>query len=205
MTDTKWGPGNKVNDKSFDTATVGTERFELFFGEHPHSRQDNNTYARASNGEVTTFSGHRWPVSIEIEEYNYLKSSGLSGNDISRGCQARVKIDGKHVYTLNQTRDHVVALTRLPEIVDKLMEHPVRLWKEEDLATLVGRTVFYRDQPAIVERWDVEEGVLLVSESGGFRPAPWSSDSADKADESASRVYCDVLSPNIYWWRDVIR
>lgn len=203
MTDEKWGPGSKVNDKAFDTATVGTERVELFFGEHPHSRQDNSTYARASNGEVIGFSGHRWPVSIEVEEYNYLKSSGLSGDEIRRGCQARIKIDGRHVYTLNEARDHAAALTRLPDIIARLLEHPVRLWREEDLATLVGRRVFYRDQPAIVKRWDVEYGVFVAPESGEFRSAPWSHRDDVEDDEITEGVYCDVLSPRIYWWRDV--
>lgn len=199
----KWGPGRAVNDRAYATASIGNERVELIFGEHPHSRQDNRTYARDRDGNITPFSGHRNPVAIEIEEYNYLKSSGLSGDDIRRQCRAKIKIDGKHIYTLHQMRDHTVALTRLPDVVAKLLEHPVRFWEEGDVGKLAGRQVFYRDQPALVKCWDVDSGVLLVPESGRFRASPWLSDPEDRDEEdSHASVYCDVLSPSIYWWRD---
>jgi len=42
----QWGVGAKASAKAFMQTKVGKETVELIHGEHPHSRSDNNIYAR---------------------------------------------------------------------------------------------------------------------------------------------------------------
>jgi hypothetical protein len=205
-----WGPGNKLNAKAFTTTTVGApdqeRQIELFFGEHPHSRMDNSVYARDDSGFTAGFSGHHSPVSIIVEEYNYLKSSGLSGDEYRRACNTKVLIARKHVYTLGHGRDWLYAVTRLPDVVTRLQEHPVRFWSDEDIRSLEGRKVWYADQPAVVRRWSPDMGVFIESVNGRFRPPGWAQASQDQIDnwndEYAEGLYIDVLDARINWFRD---
>ena len=99
MENEKWGVGNASKEKAFDTVKLkNKESVELIFGENPHSRQDNNIYARTKDGQIYGFSGHRTPIKIEIEEYNYLKTSGLSGDEIRNGCTTKVYSDGIQIF-----------------------------------------------------------------------------------------------------------
>ncbi len=58
----QWGFGNAKENKAFDTVKIGEETVDLFFGEHPHSRQDNTIYARTKGGSIYEFDGHRLPI-----------------------------------------------------------------------------------------------------------------------------------------------
>ena len=71
MEEEKWGLGNATQNKAFDTVKMGDEILELIHGEHPHSRQDNTTYAKTKHGSFIGFEGHRRPMKIEIEELKH--------------------------------------------------------------------------------------------------------------------------------------
>src|SRR6266550_5734358 len=94
MTD-KWGVGNKKDEKAFAKTFVGSREVELFFGEFPHSRSDNNIYARWPDGRIDEFDGHRVLVSVELSMKNYLKESELSGDEIRKGGSCLIKFNGE--------------------------------------------------------------------------------------------------------------
>lgn len=200
-----WGPGDKVDAKAYDTVDVGGGRkLELFFGQHPHSRRDNNTYARDESGDVTGWDGHRAPVEISVREHSYLKSSGLGGSEWRKACRTDVTISGVHVYTLGAGRDWLYALTRLPDVVTRLLEHPIQFWGDRE--RLVGRRVWYRDQAAVVEGWTPDHGVLLIPDgTWSFRQPGWARGEDGigwDEDEDGRGVNVDVLSSDISWFRD---
>lgn len=198
-----WGPGDKAGAKAFDVVAVDGVGLELFNGQFPHSRRDNNTYARDERGDVTGWSGHRAPVEIHVREGNYLKTSGASGDEWRGSCKTDVAIAGVHVYTLGAGREWMHALTRLPDVVARLLEHPVSLWRDQP----VGRRVWYRDQAAVVDRWSAERGVFLTPDSTWFfRKHGWARNKDDDDgswyDDYGRGLYVDVLSSDVYWFRD---
>jgi hypothetical protein len=201
----QWGPGNVEGVKAFDKVMVGNEEIELIFGHHPHSRKDNNIYGRTKSGDVEGFDGHRAPVTISIEEYTYLKTSGMSGNQYRKGCRTKLSISGQHVYTLGQGRDYTYALTRLPDVIVRLHEHPIQFWKPEEVRKLEGRKVWYKDQAAEIRRWSPDNGVWLVPVGAkAFRTPSYAQNERDEhwQDEYGQGLYIDVLSESIYWFRD---
>lgn len=199
-----WGAGNKAEDKPFDRQSFQSgEEFDLIFGEHPHSRQDNNVYARLKGGSVVGFDGHRPRVDFEFRSYNYLKSSYYSGDQIRAGGNAVLKFNDKPVYSFFY-RDPIRALDRMQEITHKLLEHPVPLWRQDGTEKLEGRKVYYRDTPATIVSYDGEQGcVLLKAEEGKTFPRPAWADDEDYSWDEEDRVVIkdDILSPHIWWFR----
>src|SRR4051812_39757970 len=98
MSEEKWGIGNAKDKEAFDTVLMGKETLDLIHGEYPHSRSDKTTYARTKDGSITGFDGHRLPFKIEIEEGNYWKSSGLSGDEIRKSCSGKLSVNGVQIF-----------------------------------------------------------------------------------------------------------
>jgi len=192
----QWGVGNSAKEKPFATTKVEGEVVELIFGEHPHSRSANTVYARWPDGSIEGFDGHRTCLRIDIKESNYLKRSELSGNEVRKSCVANMYYDDKLVY-VEGARSADALLRRLPDVLMKLDEHPADLRKGD--ADLVGRTIYYNDQPATIESYDPETGSMHIKPDGcTFKKPAWA---RGDEDEWADGVSDDLLSPSIYWFR----
>lgn len=197
MSDNEFGVGTAGNAKAFGTAVIGDEIVDLIFGDHPHSRSYNNIYARFADGIIEPFSGNRVLISIRIHETNYLKQSGLSGNDVRPGGSAGIFFNGVQVYEFFH-RDACCAAIRCYSIVEQLKELPVSLWTDE----VVGRKIFYREVPAVVTRFIRDQGALIIQAHGEFKfPPPVWRDEDDDGEDSVD-VKEDVLSPHIWWFRN---
>lgn len=200
----QWGVGDQADAKAFDTIKLGNREAELIFGQYPHSRQDNNVYARFPNGRIEEFSGHRRPVEILIEESNYLKESDLSGDEIRMGGKYVVKLAGVAVDG-GFSRHWDRAMTRIAYRLPKIQEHAIDWTKE---SAWRGRKVLYDNVPAVVVGFNGEEGVcVLVPDDGWKFPTPtWAlkeSWQAEEWEESYSaRLTADILSEHIWWFRD---
>jgi hypothetical protein len=179
----------------FRTAKVGNEIVELIAGEHPHSRSDNKHYARFADGRIEGFDGHSVVTRVDLREYNYLKQSGLSGDEVRKGGTGKIYFDDVLCYEFF-FRDIQHALTQAGSLIPKL--HEVNWSDRAQRNKLKGRKVYYRDQPAIVESLIVDQGcVILIPEAtSGFRPPAWDQD------RETDHVKCEVIDPHIWWWRD---
>lgn len=198
----EWGVGKNADAASFETGKLddGTP-YELIFGEFPHSRSDKEIYARfekrmgADGEKVVGFDGHRIQVRLELRTMNYLKTSGLSGDEVRKGGEWRIWLNDHEVYSAF-TRDPFEALITIRRKLQELMDLPVDLWKGE---TPVGRKVFYRQTPAIITSWISDQGCVILEADGVtvFPPSPW-----DTEDGPEKYIKDDILSPHIWWWRD---
>jgi hypothetical protein len=194
----QWGVGNVKDPKGFDKAMVGREQATLIFGEHPHSRCDNNIYARFSDGRIEGFDGFRTLVKVEIEEYNYLKTSELSGNEVRKGGTAKIYFDGQCCYEFFH-RDAKWALTTANRLIDEIRDKCPDWCKKDSRDKLIGKKIFYREIPAVIERLIVEQGCLIIKpEDGDVFPPPC----YDKDREQSDIVKVEVTSPHIWWYRD---
>lgn len=191
----EWGVGNKAQDKAFATAMVGKTEVELIFGEHPHSRQDNNIYARWPSGRIEGFDGHRVAWKIEIETSNYLKESELSGEEVRKGGSLRIWKDGVQVAD-EFFREVPAALRKAERLLTEISEH----WPHGEPSEWVGRKVYYREIPAVIEYVILDQGCVVVkAEQGVFPPHPYEREDGRSEAEATAKV--EIASPHIWWWR----
>jgi len=198
-----WGVGDQKDAKAFDRGRLsdGTE-YELFFGQYPHSRRDNDIYARFENGDVHGFDGHRGLVRIEIEMSNYLKESGISGSEIRKGGVAKLFVDDALVHTFF-ARDPVYAMQQMTPLLTRLQEHPADVWSPQGRERLIGRKVYYDNVPGVVRSWLPDQGAVVIEADEGHsfpKPAWWGDDEGDDW-EWKDRIKTDLLSDKIWWFR----
>lgn len=220
----KWGAGGEF--RPFAYAVLGSsedrqQALVLGNGKYPSSRSYNTHYVRfgrEDSPDYEGFDGHRYPWHIEISESNYLKTSGLSGNEVRKSCSVLIyvtttvpskpqagiepRIVRKLVYATG-AREAEYALQKLPMLLGKLMEHTSQLWDgdENDFSCVVDRKVFYRDQPAVIRRYLPDQGAVIIESEDGkpFRRPVWADD--DRDDDAEASVKTDLFDEGIWWWR----
>lgn len=205
----KWGAGDKANWRYLKHgAHLGTTPVRLFHGEHPHSRSDNDLYAELAGGDAVGFDGHRVRIGVSIEEMNYLKSSGLSGDQVRKDCTARLYMDDVLVYGKHFRQAKQALLWYAQALSDgTFFEHPVCLWEHEGdphkpFSDLIGRKVYWRDVPAIVTRYFPDQGNVVAEAEKGhefLRPAYRS---LQDCEERETMMKDDFLSKDWWWFRE---
>jgi hypothetical protein len=205
VTNSEWGIGNKADAKPFDRTFLGDKEVDLIFGEHPHSRQDNNEYARLEDGTIHDFCGHRRLIDVEIKSSNYLKSSHLSGDEIRKSVIGSIFSDGKKVYEFF-SREPDIALLRAYHLLQKLQSHESNWLSLDGRYALVGRKIYYHDQPATINAFIEDQGCVIIQSEPSF--APPRSNEEDELDywsdwkrDDHYEIKDDVLSPHIWWFR----
>lgn len=209
QTTERWGVGDKADSRSFDTTTVGDSIVELIHGEHPHSRQDNTTYARdPQSGVIHEFDGHRRLIDVRIESSNYPKSSSLSGDEIRKAVNGTIWSDGTQVYEFFH-RDPQAACLRAHHLVGVLSEHESGWLSTDERMRLRGRWIYYHEMPATITDLIEEQGVVMIrieaDDARGVlvRGKELAEQWEDWQNADGSYVVKDdVLSPHIWWWRD---
>lgn len=213
MSKDKWGFGKGAGREGWETfeeVTIpqkGGTVYELAFGEHPHSRQDDTIYARM-HGEtdgrgVLAFQGIRHPLRIEIQEDNYFKESGLSGDKIRGSCRGKVWAPAGLIL-IEEGRGAADVLLRIAVKIPALFERTPALWRAQD-RKLEGRKVYYRDHPATVKAFLEDQLCVILAPFGGrFPPADHErEDSGEPSDPFGDgSVKEDVYSDRIWWWRE---
>lgn len=198
----QWGVGNAAHSKSFDRVPVEGTTVELIHGEFPHSRSDNCVYARFPDGRIEGFNGHRLLHEITFKDENYLKTSGLSGNEVRRAGRCTIRING-HVVGDIFYRDVMEALLLARQHIQKVHNFPIRLWDPDEIATLPGRKIYYQNAPALIERYLEDQAcVIIVPDGAEHLPLPPHEQEEENPDYSElDRVKEDIFSESIWWWR----
>jgi len=210
----EFGPTKKSHtEKAFDSGKMqdGTE-FELVMDDLPHSTSDNTIFARFKDGRVEAFDGHRVRAKIEVEEYNYMKESGLSGNEVREGCEVKLYLDDHLVYGFFH-RNAADALLEAKQKLGAIKEVVSRLLiksGEDPAKALAGRKVYYMDTPATIKYYFPEQGAAVFeAEPGHTFPVPAhvkedaQRDMPEMShDEDRTSTKVDILSDRIWWWRD---
>jgi len=197
MKNEKCGVGNATKKKAFDKVNMeGGEVVELIHGEHPHSMPDNNTYARTKQGNIYKFDGHRLPFKIEIEEYNYLKSSELSGDEIRKGCSVKVFCNGVQVFdefSRNYEHGYRIAHQFIIDMEQNWGWFPLEINKE------IGRTIGYKEQLFKIKRFVVSQACMILETLNGkpMKKFLWE-DEEDYEAEKTLKV--EITSQHISWY-----
>jgi hypothetical protein len=200
---TQWGYGKPKDEKPFAQIDMHGRKWDLLFGEHPHSTQDNTTYARSGDGTIYSFDGHRITWAIEVEEHNYLKESELSGDEVRKGGHWLLKADGEQIAE-GFCRSLESGIVQARKFKSEISDVAGGDWIVADRrAKLVGRKIFYDRTPAIITSLIVDQGCIMIEPEGKaeFAPPVWEEDPADWLSEHARSIKTEVTSPHIWWWR----
>jgi len=197
MESEKWGVGNASESKSYATVKVGNEEVELIHGEFPHSRQDNTTYARFKDKSIEGFSGHRWPFKIVIEEYNYLKESHMSGNDVRKG--GNVKVFVKDVQIFDEfCRSYERGYKLATQFIDSMeMEWS---WFPFNTEEKIGRTIFYREHKFVIKSFVTSQACMILEPLDGSDVPRFAYESEEYFEEGEKSLKVEINSPHIWWW-----
>lgn len=161
MSNDKWGVGDKKDSPAFRTILINNREIELIHGEYPHSRSDNNIYARFSDGSIKDFDGHQILTGIKFQDYNYLKESGLSGNEVRKGGTCVISFDNIDCYEFFY-RDILSALIKAHQKILHLREHPSGWPDKLQRAKLIGRSVWVRGIEYKIKRLIEDQGCLIL-------------------------------------------
>jgi hypothetical protein len=200
--DVKWGVGDKGASKAFDTVKIGNEDYELIFGEHPHSRQDNTIYARSKKypEEIIGFDGHRLPFKIEIEESNYTKRSGLSGNQIRKACSGKLFLNGIQIFECGG-RTYDRAFKQIDTFIDSMEQ--MWSWYPNKLEEYQGNIVKYEGQLFKIERFIVSQACMILVTPDGKPRKPFQSEAEDLENndfDGMESVKVSINSESIWWF-----
>jgi len=206
MSEEKWGPGDLSGAKPWGTAKMGTadspqEAVGLFWGQQPHSRNDNNCYAKFKDGGVVGFDGHRILIDVSIKSSNYLKDSYYSGDEIRKGGSCVISADGVAVFEFF-FRDPQWALLHAHAIIGQLSEHSSHWLVASERGRLVGRKVWYERDPAVIVRLIEDQGCVILEPDGvaAFATPVWR-EPGDDWDEYRTSIKAEVTDPKIWWHR----
>jgi hypothetical protein len=200
MSDDKWGIGDPTKAQPHGHTTLGKHPVELLWGEHPHSRSDNCVYARTESGTIYEFDGHRVLLEITFKQYNYLKESELSGDQIRKGGTCAIFADGEQIYEFF-FRDMDHALLRANHILGKLSEHSSFVLMKESRDKLIGRKIWYDRTPAVIQSLILDQGCIIIAPEQGyeFQKPVWADDDYER---DGPTIKDDILSNHIWWYRN---
>lgn len=98
------------------------------------------------------------------------------------------------------------AILRMSAVYLKILNFPIAINNRADVnEKIVGRSVYYREMPALVTMFDGERGMVslradgpITRTTGAFLPEPWD----DSGAHAPGDIWEDLLSPNIHWSRE---
>ena len=131
-------------------------------------------------------------MAVEIEEFNYLKESELTGDEVRRGCRAKIFVGGRQVSAFGG-RDLAGVLALVPAKLEALDELLDELY---DVDSLIGRRVYWHAAPARVTGVFGDGRIVLTADGCEFPAQPW-----DDEGPSCS-VVADAIDRSIWWHRD---
>lgn len=197
MKEQKWGVGNRKDEKGFDTVKVNGQSYELFFGEFPHSKQDNNMYVRSDSGRIEGFSGHRIPFKIEIEEHNYMKESELSGDEVRKGGSAKLYVDGILCFD-EFCRNYEMGYRFIQDFIIKMEMNWG--WFPKKPEEQVGKIIGYREQLFKIKRIIVSQAAMIIETLDELPRKRFLYEDEEDLDEIESTLKVSIVSELITWY-----
>lgn len=138
---------------------------------------------------------------IKIKEGNHIKHKWDEW-DIRGSVFCEIFLNGDKVYDFI-TRDVEYAFAKATVLKTEIMEHPFDFLNPEGE---IGRKVFYREEPATIERVILDQGCVIIKKEGSeyFKTPIWhdEDDKVGDEDDRESEVKEEILSPHIWWFRD---
>ena len=189
----------EYDEKPFDIVAIGSgdhaKKMPLHNGAN-HSYSSNSHYV-LSGDRMIPFDGHRRCMRVEIEEYNYLKDSEYSGDEIRKGCKVRLFMDGTQImdeFCRSVERGHKM----VDRFIDDMEDH--FSWFPHNIDRVIGKLVSYYGQFLRVTRVIVDQACIICESLDG-KPRKlfvWENEEED-GDDLNDSVKLGITSPALHW------
>lgn len=149
--------------------------------------------------DLTEYSGEIcW--GFNVQQRNYYRK-----DELRCGCHADIYCAGRKVYQINCSFEYIAS--KVMDTILKLKEDsPISFGEINFEKDVIGRKIWWRDQPAIITSYSVEDGEVLIRPIGSdtFKLLNKDKKGEDWVKEysTESLIKDDILSPSIYWFRD---
>lgn len=150
-------------------------------------------------GDLTPFSGDIcWGVNIQ--QHNY-----YGKDEVRVGCGADITCGGRKIYHITCSFDYIAA--RAMDTILKLQEEcPIPFGEIDFEKWVLGKKIFWHDQPAVVTSYNVEDGTVFIKPIGQdtFKLLNRDKKEQDWVKEYATEscIKDDILASSIWWWRE---
>jgi hypothetical protein len=150
------------------------------------------------------FIGNDVCVDVSIRSWNERKIDGWKGFDEIQGhCSAVISFNRIPVWEVSGS-DILHVITKVHNDIPKLLDHhPLRDFIFGDVEAIVGRKVYWRDQPAVITSFIGDQGcVILKADPGPWIMPAWRVEDYLTHSDYEDDVKTNILDPNIWWFRD---
>lgn len=183
--------------------------YPLYRRTNENSIREDPTYEWYDEGptpnNILEFSGRSVCWSIAFEETNYLRKG-----EMREGGRCNIYRNGKKFFEVGG-RDANYALAKAQYRLLQLQEHPINFWSRKWKEELIGRKIWYNNDPCIIRSIIEDQGCIMIEPDRSaiqfFRPSPWQIDAEDIIDpfthyNGGEDIKADYLDPNINWFRN---
>jgi hypothetical protein len=99
--------------------------------------------------------------------------------------------------------DVTYCIGKAMHLIAILPEHPLQLQQIDFDKKMIGRKVYWRDSPAIIDRYvDGQACVILKPDGMNKFPVPAWEKAEKDGDEPAEEIKTEIFDKNIWWFRD---
>lgn len=158
------------------------------------------------------FDGWFVRVGIDLRTWNSREVNDWKGRDeIRKEGYWHITFDEQIVYGGYVHHDPLETLITIRQKIKDLQALPIDWRKDVDYRTLIeGRKIYYKTTPAVLGHWMPDQGAVMANAIPGhtFPRSAYDIDNAvdsmehDYSAESATEVKIDLLSSDIWWWRE---
>lgn len=149
--------------------------------------------------DLTPFSGDIcW--GINIQQKNYFRK-----DEVRVGCGADITCGGRKIYHITCSFEYIAA--KAMDTLLKLQEDcPIPFGEIDFEKWVIRRKIFWRDQPAVITSYNVEDGTVFIKPIGRdtFKLLNRDKQRKDGIKEYTrfTSIKDDILTDSIWWFRD---
>jgi hypothetical protein len=172
------------------------------------SQDEDDLYTKLPDGEIISFKGHKEQISVEIDTWNNLIRSDLLGDEVKKAATCTIYIDGR-IGRIIEGTDIQDLLMKADRAIDELKVMPFSIARDQ--FNLVGKEIYYDNQPAIIYNIDEENNCIHIIPDtnylSNFHPPAYALED-DEVDEWIANFGQGMLirdyDDKIWWWRNTV-
>lgn len=132
---------------------------------------------------------------IEISD---LKYHNFKHEDIENKIHVIITRNGDHFYDFS-CNDFSYGLSKAQVLITNIKEHPINFSEYEFNKKIIGRKIFYRDEPAIITDYCEGQCSIIIEPDGieKFSAPCWAEGDWEEYEKS---LKIDCLEDNSVWW-----
>ncbi|MMZ42249.1 hypothetical protein D3C73_991330 [compost metagenome] len=175
---------------------------------HTYSSSNRNSLWCCPRGEKPTYVnlmeysgryGASW--GIHVDEIHYTKTK-YGECEVRKNCRTWITRNGKNFYHVDGN-DFDFCITEAKSAIYKFKEHPISFGNQDYIDQIVGRKIFWKEQPATIIRYSGMDRVTITPENpNGFNPPCYLDKDEIMDREDQFEIVEDILSNSIWWFRD---